>query len=89
MATKQDPYAHRKHREKYQLGYGAEGAARGKNELPGGSELSPKEQSYAQADAEHLKGVLKKGETPDGQMSKKNPPVYTKSQKSKTRPNPY
>lgn len=29
-----DPYAHRKHRLKYQQGYGAEGATRGKNNLP-------------------------------------------------------
>lgn len=89
MATKADPYAHRAHRVKYQEGYGAEGAARGKNELPGSADLSPKEQSYAQADAEHLSGVLKKGEQADGQISKKSPPVYIKGQKSKTRPNPY
>ena len=84
----QDPYTHRKHREKYKLGYGAEGAASGKNELPGGSEMSPKEQSYAQADAEHLSGVLKLGEDSSTQMSKKSPPVYVKGQKGKTRPNP-
>lgn len=60
MATKADPYAHRKHRQKYKLGYGAEGAARGKNELPGGSEMSPKEQSYAQGE-EGLEGGVRAG----------------------------
>lgn len=72
-----DPYAHRKHRQKYKLGYGAEGAARGKNELPGGSELSPKEQSYAQEGSE--KHEKKEGESADGQMSKKNAPRYAKT----------
>lgn len=50
MAKKQDPYAHRSHRQKYKLGYGAEGAARGKNELPGSDDESPKEESYEKAD---------------------------------------
>lgn len=30
-----DPYSHRKHRMKYKLGYGAEGAARGINHVGG------------------------------------------------------
>ena len=37
MAEKKDPYAHRKHRVKYQQGYGAEGAARGINHVGGDS----------------------------------------------------
>lgn len=33
--SKKDPYAHRSHRQKYKLGYGAEGAARkGESEMP-------------------------------------------------------
>jgi len=57
----QDPYAHRKHRVKYQLGYGAEGAARGKNELPSDvKDVSPKDESYKKADNKaHLDGSPK------------------------------
>lgn len=48
-----DPYAHRKHRVKYQEGYGAEGAARGASHLGEIKEgrsykgESPKEKSYS------------------------------------------
>lgn len=36
-----DPYAHRKERVKYQVGYGAEGAARGVTEIPTGQPAYP------------------------------------------------
>ena len=50
--SKKDPYAQRKHRVKYQVGYGCEGAARGENELPPDGSESPKEQSWEDADNE-------------------------------------
>lgn len=52
MAEKKDPYAHRSHRQKYKLGYGAEGAARGKVHLGGDSKaVDPRAESDAKADA--------------------------------------
>ena len=51
MAEKKDPYAHRAHRQKYKLGYGAEGAARGKVHLGGDAGKDPRAESDAKADA--------------------------------------
>lgn len=81
-------YEQRKHRQKYKLGYGCEGADRGKNELPESEKMSPKEMSYAAADRDTGTGVMEKGEKVEGQMSKKRA-TYISTQKSKTRPNPY
>lgn len=81
-------YEHRAHRQKYKQGYGVEGADRGKNELPSSPEMSPKEMSYAAADADMGTGVMEKGEHVGGQMSRKRATKIS-TQKSKTRPNPY
>ena len=83
-----DHYSHRAHRQKYKKGYGVEGADRGKNELPPSPAMSPKEMSYAAADADTGVGVAKKGDHVDGQKGRKRS-TYIASQTSKTRPNPY
>lgn len=41
-----DNYRNRAHRQKYKMGYGAEGASRGVKELPASSAVSPKDESW-------------------------------------------
>jgi hypothetical protein len=59
-----DPYAHRKHRAKYQVGYGAEGVARGKTSGDLSSKgLSPREQSEAKEDKDNKQQKLQYSKT--------------------------
>jgi hypothetical protein len=59
-----DPYKHREHRVKYQAGYGAEGAARGKEELPSETKgLSPREKSEKDEDKANKKQKLQYSKT--------------------------
>lgn len=56
MAEQKDPYKHRAHRQKYKLGYGAEGAARGKNHVGGDAkEVDPRLESEKKDDASEKK----------------------------------
>jgi hypothetical protein len=54
--TAADPYAHRAHRIKYQEGYGAEGAARGKVHIGGDAKgVDPRAESDKHDEAEEAK----------------------------------
>lgn len=81
-----DHYKQRAHRQKYKQGYGCEGVDRdpASNELPASDKMSPKEMSYAAADADTGTGVMEKGEHVEGQKSRKRA-TYIKQQNSKTR----
>lgn len=81
-----DHYKQRAHRQKYKQGYGCEGVDRdpASNELPPSDKMSPKDQSYAAADASMGTGVMEKGEKVEGQKSRKKA-TYIKTQMSKTR----
>ena len=67
-----DHYKQRAHRQKYKLAYGAEGADRGKNDLPESGKMSPKDQSYAAADTSTKTGKEVEGDKVAGQKSRKN-----------------